>query len=146
MPFSVFGVKGRLDGVEARLDEIQAEIRALSLRLPEPIAGPSGYGAVVEDSKGRVPFIEMTDFGLQTQCAQKTPASDPEKKFLLQAQFRPAAVQLACDPAVRGEVRGVVRVQEIKLPSADLDLPGAQPDRISGQGDLQAQPLAVGVA
>ena len=47
MPFSVFGVKGRLDIIEARLDEIQNEIRALSLRLPEsegrppiPPAGP----------------------------------------------------------------------------------------------------------
>ena len=36
MPFSVFGVKARLEGVEARLDEIQGEIRSLSLRLPEP--------------------------------------------------------------------------------------------------------------
>ena len=38
MPFSVFGVKGRLEGVEARLDEIQGEIRVLSLRLREPAA------------------------------------------------------------------------------------------------------------
>ncbi len=36
MPFSVFGVKGRLESVDARLDEIQGEIRSLSLRLPEP--------------------------------------------------------------------------------------------------------------
>jgi hypothetical protein len=36
MPFSVFGVKSRLDAVEARLDEIQGEIRSLALRLPEP--------------------------------------------------------------------------------------------------------------
>lgn len=36
MPFSVFGVKARLEGVEARLDEIQGEIRSLALRLPEP--------------------------------------------------------------------------------------------------------------
>jgi hypothetical protein len=35
MPFSVFGVKSRLEAVEARLDEIQGEIRALALRLPE---------------------------------------------------------------------------------------------------------------
>lgn len=35
VPFSVFGVKGRLDLIEARLDEIQGEIRTLSLRLPE---------------------------------------------------------------------------------------------------------------
>ena len=33
MPFSVFGLKGRLDSVEAQLDEIQAEIRSLSLQL-----------------------------------------------------------------------------------------------------------------
>ena len=39
MPFSVFGVKGRLDSIEARLDEIQAEIRTLALRLPEPQRG-----------------------------------------------------------------------------------------------------------
>jgi hypothetical protein len=36
MPFSVFGLKSRLDTLEARLDEIQGEIRTLSLRLPEP--------------------------------------------------------------------------------------------------------------
>lgn len=35
MPFSVFGVKGRLDQIEMRLDDIQAEIRTLALRLPE---------------------------------------------------------------------------------------------------------------
>lgn len=39
MPFSVFGVKGRLDMIEARLDEIQGEIRSLALRLPEPLGG-----------------------------------------------------------------------------------------------------------
>jgi len=36
MPFSVFGVKARLEGLDARLDEIQGEIRSLALRLPEP--------------------------------------------------------------------------------------------------------------
>jgi hypothetical protein len=37
MPFSVLGVRGRLDAIEARLDEIQGEIRSLSLRMPEPM-------------------------------------------------------------------------------------------------------------
>jgi hypothetical protein len=36
MPFSVFGVKGRLDAIEAQLDELQTELRTLALRLPEP--------------------------------------------------------------------------------------------------------------
>ncbi|MCO6418018.1 hypothetical protein JYK14_17895 [Siccirubricoccus sp. KC 17139] len=35
MPFSVFGLKGRLDLIEAQLDEIQAELRSLSLRLSD---------------------------------------------------------------------------------------------------------------
>ena len=37
MPFSVFGVKGRLESVEAQLDEIQSELRQLAMRLPEPV-------------------------------------------------------------------------------------------------------------
>ncbi len=40
MPFSVFGIKSRLDAIEERLDELQGEIRALSLRLREPDRGP----------------------------------------------------------------------------------------------------------
>jgi len=44
MPFSVFGVKSRLEAVEARLDEIQGEIRSLALRLPE-----RGRGAGFDD-------------------------------------------------------------------------------------------------
>jgi hypothetical protein len=41
MPFSVFGVKARLEAIEERLDEIQGEIRALTLRLPEPGLSPT---------------------------------------------------------------------------------------------------------
>ncbi len=36
MPFSVFGVKSRLEMIEARLDELQGDIRVLTLRLQEP--------------------------------------------------------------------------------------------------------------
>ncbi len=35
MPFSVFGVKARLDAIEAQLDELRAEIRGLAVRLAE---------------------------------------------------------------------------------------------------------------
>ena len=35
MPFSVIGLKGRIEAIEARLDEIQGEIRTLVLRMPE---------------------------------------------------------------------------------------------------------------
>jgi hypothetical protein len=47
MPFSVFGVKARLDTVEAQLDELLGEIRSLSLRLPD--------GGMDEDPYARPP-------------------------------------------------------------------------------------------
>ena len=34
-PFTVFGLRGRLDVLEAQLDDIHAEIRMLAMRLPE---------------------------------------------------------------------------------------------------------------
>ena len=35
MPFSVFGVKSRLDAIEDRLEEVQGELRVIALRLAE---------------------------------------------------------------------------------------------------------------
>lgn len=52
MPFSVFGVKGRLDSIEAQLDDIQAEIRGLALRMTE---GPTR--AVVADEWAPPPGV-----------------------------------------------------------------------------------------
>lgn len=48
MPFSVFGVKGRLDQIEAQLEELRAELRALPLRLQDH-PRPRGSGRVVEE-------------------------------------------------------------------------------------------------
>jgi hypothetical protein len=45
MPFSVIGVKSRLEVIEARLDEIQGEIRHLALRLPETVRA-TDYGEI----------------------------------------------------------------------------------------------------
>lgn len=47
MPFSVIGVKTRLEAIEARLDEIQAELRRLSYRLPD-LTGATG-ARIAED-------------------------------------------------------------------------------------------------
>jgi hypothetical protein len=45
MPFSVIGLKGRLEAIEARLDEIQGEIRHVTLRMPEP-ARAADFGEI----------------------------------------------------------------------------------------------------
>ncbi|MBS1136999.1 MAG: hypothetical protein H6R11_953 [Proteobacteria bacterium] len=47
---------------------------------------------------------------------------------------------------MRGVIRCVIAVQEVKLHATDLNLPGAQPDRVPRQGDLQPQPFAVRLA
>ena len=55
MPFSVFGVKARLEGVEARLDEIQGELRSLALRMPGDIGSGGGHaGYVMPEGRGRM--------------------------------------------------------------------------------------------
>ena len=88
-------------------------------------------------------FIQVTDFRIDAQRVQQPPSANAQEHLLHQAQFRPAPIQFAGDPAMSGKVRRVIAVQEIKFHSPDLDLPGAHPDRITGQGDLQPQPLAV---
>ena len=66
MPFSVIGVKGRLDVIEARLDEIQGEIRSLALRLREPGAADfrgadfeEVYAPRTDDPAARAPQVSQ---------------------------------------------------------------------------------------
>jgi hypothetical protein len=60
MPFSVIGVKSRLEVIEARLDEIQHEIRHLALRLPE-VNRAADYDEIYapETPPSRRPRVEM---------------------------------------------------------------------------------------
>ena len=98
-----------------------------------------------QHGKGRMPFVQMTHLRLEAERAEQPPAADPEHHLLLQPQLRSAPVQLAGDPAMRREVPRVVAVEQVEVDPTDLGLPGAQPDRVAGQGDLQPQPLAVRV-
>lgn len=45
MPFSVFGLKGRLDSIEAQLDDLRADLRVMAARRPE---APRDYGEVAQ--------------------------------------------------------------------------------------------------
>ena len=60
MPFSVIGVKGRLDVLEARLDEIQHDIRHIALRLPEVgqhVDYDEIYHPVPQEQSRRAPVV-----------------------------------------------------------------------------------------
>jgi hypothetical protein len=53
MPFSVFGVKGRLDSLEAQLDEIRDEIRGLAIRSSEGPRRPAAAEDWVDPPRSR---------------------------------------------------------------------------------------------
>src|SRR5450631_1969352 len=119
-----------------RSRDAERDLEGLS-GLLHVIAGPFQYG------KRRMTFIEMAHLRLDSESPQQSPTGDPEQQFLLQAQFRSAAIQLAGDAAMDWIIRGVIAVQQVQLYPTDLNLPSAQPDRVAGQGDLQSQPFAV---
>ena len=76
-------------------------------------------------------FIEVTDFRLETKGTEQPPPAEAEHQLLLQPQLRTAPVQLTGNAAMRGVIRCVIAIQQVQLDAADLDLPGAQPDRVA---------------
>ena len=99
-----------------------------------------------QHGKRRMAFIQVAHLRFDAERHQQLPAADAQQYFLLQAQLRPAAVELAGDTAVCGIIRRVIAVQQIELHPTDLHLPRAQPYRIAGHVNLQAHPFAVGMA
>jgi hypothetical protein len=125
MPFSVLGVKTRLEVIEARLDEIQQEIRHLALRLP---AGP-----------------QEVDF--EDVYAPIHQAHRPEPRVTDRPPIPPAAQDLYDDheplerPAPPPNARPVRRQEpQIVRPQRSeprLDGQGAAPPPSPGQADPQ---------
>ncbi len=91
MPFSVIGMKGRLEALDARLDEIQGEIRSLSLRIPERGATRSHFDELYTAPSPSEP--SLPEFGL---CASAHPAGVPLCGGA--APARAAGRRHACDP------------------------------------------------
>lgn len=61
MPFSVLGLKTRLESIEIRLDEIQAEIRHLTLRLPvgrQEVDFEDSYVPLSNTKRRETPIVE----------------------------------------------------------------------------------------
>lgn len=115
MPFSVFGVKGRLDAIEARLDEIQGEIRSLALRLPEP--GTAWRGAEVEQA-----------YHLPVPAASRHPADRPP--------IPPAPSYPAAEPP-----RDAGRPRVVRAPMAEPEPYAAPPAfRRADRGSSRAEP------
>ncbi|HME24656.1 MAG TPA: hypothetical protein VKI44_25545 [Acetobacteraceae bacterium] len=81
MPFSVIGVKSRLEVIEARLDEVQGEIRHLALRLPE-----AGRAADFDEIYAPEPTLQPR----RTPPVMTRPPIPPASHELEDDQLRPA--------------------------------------------------------
>jgi hypothetical protein len=88
MPFSVFGVKSRLELIEARLDEIQNEIRHVALRLPAGVGPGPDYDDVYPPrmqepradrvmSRPPIPPARHELYNAQTQDMHQDPPGAP---------------------------------------------------------------------
>ena len=134
------GLHRRMGGKEiARSRDRQCNFKGLPGLIDE-------IARTLQDGKCRMSLIQMADLRMDAERAQQPPSAYSEEQLLLEAQLRPAAIQLAGDTAMRRVVGRVVAVEQVESHSADLDLPGAQPDRVSRQRDLQPQPFAVRLA
>ena len=55
MPFSVFGLKARLEALDQRLDDLQSDLRELTNRLPDPeMRRPAAWRRAEPDEDGYV--------------------------------------------------------------------------------------------
>ena len=86
MPFSVIGVKSRLEAMEARMDELQNEIRHLALRLPaapkendfEDVYAPRPPPRRTEDAPMTRPPIPPAAYDLPEDMPVRRPGHLPE--------------------------------------------------------------------
>jgi hypothetical protein len=104
MPFSVFGVKARLETIESQLDAVQEELRNLNLR-----ARGVGGRAFTDDADT---FDQLPNFGT-LKSSQKTysepvaapPIPPPPLTPIVERRDRPEAPRLPPRPARRTEPR-----------------------------------------
>ena len=102
--------------------------------------------STLQNRESRMTFVQMTHFRVDAKQVQQPPAADAQYQFLLQAGFRAAAIQFAGNSSINRIIRRIVAIEQIQVQATDLDLPGAQPDRVAGQIQLKAQPFTVGTA
>src|ERR1700730_17397949 len=88
-------------------------------------------------------LVQVAYLGLQAESSQESPTANAEDLLLLQSQVPTASVEFTGNPAMRWDIRRIVRVQQIQLRPANLHLPGANPELGPREIDCEAQPFPV---
>ena len=99
MPFTVFGLRGRLERLDARLDEIQGEIRALSLRVPEP----ARRGAGADAARLEIPRFDLPPIPAQPPTQPAAPPPLPTPLEMPVGMVRPPVRAPMPDPVLRAQ-------------------------------------------
>jgi hypothetical protein len=115
MPFSVIGVKSRLEMVEARLDEIQHEIRQLVLRLPAPGAHVTDFDEVYSP-----PAIERRR---EAPVVSRPPIPPAPRDIQSRAEYDAPPTPAPMRAAVRDSARNPARRESVRHD------PGGHPGR-----------------
>ena len=130
MPFSVFGLKGRLEGLEARLDEIQGEIRMLALRLPEPGPAEPERPPAAATRGGAMPR-----FGLAEQpAARQAAARPPIPPAPAEPDSRPRIVRPAAAPPSAAPPPMDIPVPPARSPAGPGPTEAARSNRMPTRG------------
>ncbi len=99
-----------------------------------------------KNGEGGMSLVEMANIDGHTQLPQQLPTANTQTDFLLQAHLWSAPVELGGDATIGRTIERVVTIQQIEGDPSNLGLPSAQNYRTSGEGELQTQPLPIGVA
>ncbi len=101
MPFSVIGLKGRLEAMEAQLEELHSELRGLAHRLPEPmrqsaydeVYAPPGTAAPRQEQAPVItrPPIPPAAYDLDGDDSARTPHGRTPQRCRPRAARRAAA-------------------------------------------------------
>ena len=106
MPFSVFGVKARLEAIDERLDELQSDLRALTHRLPDPdMRDPAAWRRAAaarddEDFAGAPP-APARGFDRDRDRGRDRSPPPPRRAAAAAPVSQRAAAELAREPAQR---------------------------------------------
>ena len=100
----------------------------------------------LEHGERGMPFVQVTDLGIDPEAAQQAPAADAEHDLLLESQPAVAAVELARDAAVGGGIHRIVAVEQQQAHAAHAHLPGAEPETAPARAEIDPHPLTALVA
>lgn len=132
MPFSVFGIKGRLNYLDNQMEDIQAQLRILLKRIP--------------DARDRLEFkVQPTQHGVEEQQVYTPVPSRAQEKPASAVETSPRNRQTRFDPPEHVQSQPVRSyVQELTPPAAQQERAHVSQTRQEGSAFLDRDRRMIG--